>query len=273
MLVPLLGGGAMSRRTPVMPSDVLRELVEAKAHVLVAVPPHLRALTAYQDEPWPALERVFSSAAPLPEATDAALVARGVHATQILGSTETGGIGLRESCSEPWRALPGVQLETDAEHGLLVRSPWASAEDKQVRTADRVELRQDGFVHLGRADGVVKVGGKRVDLREVELRLCAIEGVTDARVLEAGTPSPRGLELWAVVECEQPDQLSVQSIKQALSAHLEAVVMPRRFRLVSALPRGASGKVARADLSRAVRDLADRRGGPVGRALPRADHG
>lgn len=248
VLVPLLGGGAMSRRTPVMPSEVLREISQAKAQVLVAVPPHLRALAAYQEQPWPALERLFSSAAPLPEATDAALLARGVRATQVLGSTETGGIGMRESCSELWRALPGVKLEVDGEGGLEVRSPWASAEDKSVRTADRVELREGGFAHLGRTDSVVKVGGKRVDLREVEQRLCAIPGVTDARVLEAGTPSLRGLELWAVVECAEPEKLSVQGIKETLSAHLESVVMPRRFRLVSALPRGASGKVTRADL-------------------------
>jgi 4-coumarate--CoA ligase (photoactive yellow protein activation family) len=248
VLAPLLGGGAMSRRTPVMPSEVLHEIADAKAHVLVAVPPHLRALAAYQSEPWPLLERVFSSAAPLPEATDAALVARGVRATQVLGSTETGGIGLRQSCSESWRALPSVSLETDGEGCLLVRSPWASADGKQVRTADRVQLSESGFTHLGRADSVVKVGGKRVDLREIEQRLCALPGITDARVLEAGTPSPRGLELWAVVECEQPEKLRVSELKQALSAHVESVVMPRRFRLVGALPRGASGKVTRADL-------------------------
>ncbi|MFT3921051.1 MAG: AMP-binding protein [Myxococcales bacterium] len=245
VLAPLLGGGAFSRRTPVMPGEVLRELGEARAQVLVAVPPHLRALSAFE---WPALERVFSSAAPLPEATDAALLARGIRATQVLGSTETGGIGVRTSCAELWRALPGVQLEVDDGGALHVRSPWASAEGKTVPTADRVELREAGFAHLGRTDSVVKVGGKRVDLREVELRLCAIPGVTDARVLEAGTPSPRGSELWAVVECERPEQHSAQGIKQTLGAHLDSVVVPRRFRLVSALPRGASGKVTRADL-------------------------
>ncbi len=248
VLSPLLGGGAMSRRTPVMPADVLREIHEAGAHVLVAVPPHLRALAAYQTERWPALERVLSSAAPLPEATCAALSERGVRATQILGSTETGGIGVRERCAGLWQPLPGVTLEVDAEQGLLVRSPWAHARGEPVRTADRVELHEGGFAHLGRTDSVVKVGGKRVDLREMEQRLCAIAGVTDARVLEAGTPSPRGLELWAVVECEEPEALSVAAIKQALSAHIEAVAVPRRFRLVSALPRGASGKVTRRDL-------------------------
>jgi hypothetical protein len=50
------------------------------------------------------------------------------------------------------------------------------------------------------------------------------------------------------VECQRPEALSVAALKQALSAHVEGVVMPRRFRLVSALPRGASGKVTRADL-------------------------
>jgi 4-coumarate--CoA ligase (photoactive yellow protein activation family) len=252
VLVPLLGGGSMSRRTPVMPAEVLRELESAQAQVLVAVPAHLRALAAYRATPWPALEWVFSSAAPLPAATDEALAQRGVRVTQVLGSTETGGIGLRLGCHERWRPLPGVTLALDGDGCLQVASAWADGEaGASVPTADRVELGLDGsFVHLGRSDSVVKVGGRRVDLRELESRLLALPGVSDARVFEAGSPSLRGSELWAVVEVREStgERPSVSAIKQSLSAHVDPIVMPRRVRVVSALPRTSAGKVTRADL-------------------------
>jgi 3-hydroxymyristoyl/3-hydroxydecanoyl-(acyl carrier protein) dehydratase len=222
---------------------------------LISVPPHLRALAAYvapeQRRLLAGLERVFSSAAPLPEATDAALSAHGLRATQVLGSTETGGIASRQSCAEPWRPLPGVAVEVDGEGCLVVHSAWAAPQpDQPVRTSYRVELRgPDGaFAHLGRVDSVVKVAGRRVDLRELELRLLAVPGVSDARVIEAGAPSLRGAELWAVVECHPQAQLSPAQLKQHLSRHLDPVVMPRRFRLVPELPRGGSGKVTRAAL-------------------------
>ncbi len=250
VLVPLLGGGSMSRRTPVMPGDVLREIASVKAQVLVAVPPHLRALAAYSDAAWPALERVFSSGGPLPEATDTALRACGVRATQILGSTETGGIALRESGETVWRALPEVTLGLDGDECLLVQSPWATADTGAVlRTSDRAQLHpeQGGFTHLGRADSVVKVGGRRVDMREIEARLGAVSGVREAKVLEAPVASSRGVELWAVVECPGAPR-ALSELKQALRVHLDPVQMPRRFRVVSELPRNATGKVTRADL-------------------------
>lgn len=257
VLLPLQGGGAMSRATPVMPSEVLREIASSQAEVLVAVPPHLRALAAYIGGAWPVLKRVLSSGGPLPDSTDKALRAQGVVATQVLGSTETGGIAMRESCESAWSALPQVTLELSDAGCLLVRSPWAAIDPEQVvPTADRAELHTDQrtqepqaqrFQHLGRADSVVKIGGKRVDLREVEARLSVVKGVREARVFEAPVASSRGVELWAAVECEDP-YVTPAELKRVLSAHLDPVQIPRRFRVVRELPRNAAGKVTRAAL-------------------------
>lgn len=248
MMAPLLGGGSVSRRTPKLPPEIHHELKSASAGVLIAVPPQLTAIAAHAGLAWPKLERVFSSAAPLPAETDRALAQRSICVTQILGSTETGGIAFRESCASPWQALPGVELEVDDEARLSVRSPWASARPEAwVLTADRVELLEakGAFRHLGRVDAVVKVGGRRVDLGELEARLCAVPGVREARVLATEAPSLRGTELWAVVES---DGVEVDALRAALAEHVDPVVMPRRFRVVPRLPRGPSGKVTRAAL-------------------------
>jgi 4-coumarate--CoA ligase (photoactive yellow protein activation family) len=245
VLVPLLAGGATSRTSPLQPPEVLRELAAHDAQVLVAVPPHLGALAQALREggAFRAGTLVFSSGAPLPLATDSALREHGVQVTQVLGSTETGGIAHRRQAGDvPWQLLPGVRISVEGEL-LSVASPWSSPEAMAtVRTSDRVELVPGGFKHLGRADQVVKVGGRRVDLGDVEAKLRAIAGVRDARVIALEASSLRGLELCAVVEVEG-DALTPQALRQALSRTLDPVTLPRRYRLVAKLPRSAAGKV------------------------------
>jgi 4-coumarate--CoA ligase (photoactive yellow protein activation family) len=241
VLVPLLGGGSMSRHSPLQPAEVLRELEHAR--VLIAVPPHLAALAATEAARWPRLERVFSSAAPLPATVSHALAARGWTVTEILGSTETGGIAHRSAPEAPWQPLLGVQIQVEDE-ALCVDAPWLWPRGP-VRTNDRVELVEGGFRHLGRSDAVVKIGGRRVDLGDVETRLKRFPGVRDARVLAVESRRVRGTELWAVVESDDAD---VGSLKRELRAHVDPVALPRRFRIVRELPRSQTGKLVRSDL-------------------------
>jgi 3-hydroxymyristoyl/3-hydroxydecanoyl-(acyl carrier protein) dehydratase len=69
--------------------------------------------------------------------------------------------------------------------------------------------------------------------------------VTDAAVLAVDVASSRGHELWAVVAGREISEgaLSVPRLREHLLRSLEAVAVPRRFRLVEALPREATGKV------------------------------
>lgn len=247
VLVPLLGGGSMSRAAPLQPVELLRELETAQADVLIAVPPHLNAIAAYDAPHWPRLAHVFSSAAPLPAATSDALAARGWRVTEVLGSTETGGIATRSESTGAWRPLPGVQVSVASDASLCVDSPWLAPEAaRPLQTADRVALADDGgFRHLGRSDAVVKVGGRRIDLGELETRLKQCVGVRDARVLAVESRGVRGLELLAVVEA---DGVDVATLRRELSRYLDPVTVPRRFRVLPAMPRGETGKLTRSDL-------------------------
>lgn len=246
VLVPLLGGGSMSRTAPLQPSELLFELASAGADVLISVPPQLAALAAYQAEGWPTIARVFSSAAPLPAAVSKTLASRGYRVTEILGSTETGGIAHRSDSGAVWEGLPSVKFEVDAEAALWVDSPWLSPDAaRPLCTSDRVELDEGGFRHLGRSDAVVKVGGRRIDLGELETRLKQCEGVRDARVLAVESRGVRGVELLAVLEGTGID---LGALRGELSKHIDPVAVPRRFRVVDALPRSETGKLARSAL-------------------------
>jgi len=136
-----------------------------------------------------------------------------------------------------------------------VRSPFVNrfveasvTGEQRHRGADRIKIFPDGrFLLLGRADGILKIGGSRVSVSEIEQRLRELPGVTDAAVLAVEVASSRGHELWAVVAGRETTagELSVARLRARLLRSVEAVAIPRRFRVVDALPREETGKLTK----------------------------
>lgn len=243
VLAPLRAGGAFVRETPLHAESVAAAATRTGATHLVSVPAHLGAL-AHADA-MPGFARAFSSGAPLAAATSRTLHARfGWRVTEVFGSTETGGIGWREDPAAPWEPFPGVRIAVGPEDALLLESPLLPRDaPRPLRCGDRVSCRTDGrFELLGRADGVVKVGGKRVSLREVEERLSALPGVHEAAALAEAVGGARGEEIWVVAAASGWD---AARLRQALAAWLDPVTLPRRIRVVDRLPREANGKLRR----------------------------
>jgi 4-coumarate--CoA ligase (photoactive yellow protein activation family) len=246
VLLPLRAGGAFERETPLQAEAVAEAAKRLGATHFVSVPAHLHVLA--RDGGLPAFERVFSSGAPLPAHTARALSDRfGWSAVEVFGSSETGGIAWRAGPEEAWRPFPGVSVSGGPDGCLLLDSPLLAADaPRPLPCADHVALHADGkFELLGRKDGIVKVGGKRVSLREVEERLLALPGVHDAAALACEGTGARGEELWAAAAAPG---WTAERLREALARWLDPVVVPRRLRVVSALPRDGSGKLPRARL-------------------------
>ncbi|HEY7372185.1 MAG TPA: AMP-binding protein [Polyangia bacterium] len=265
VLVPFMGGGSLVRTTPLHAETIAAQARAHRASVLVSVPAHLRAVAALAAGALPPLARIFSSGAPLDAATATAVAAAArVPVTEVLGSSETGGIAWRQSGQARendggdggWQPLPGLTVAADEDGTMLLRSPFAATDASGwYRGADRIRARADGrFELLGRSDGVVKIGGSRVALAEVERELREGPGVADAAVVAVDTPSARRHELWAAVVAPGA---SVASLRAALLRRLEPIAVPRRFRIVAALPREESGKLVRARLLALFEDGAD----------------
>jgi acyl-coenzyme A synthetase/AMP-(fatty) acid ligase len=250
VLIPFMGGGSFVRTTPLHAETIAAHARSRQANVLVSVPAHLHAVAALPPGGLPPLARIFSSGAPLDAPTGAAVAAlAGRPVTEVLGSSETGGIAWRDSGGDgAWTPFPGVDVAPDEDETMRLRSPFAAASPASgwTRGADRIRARDDGrFDLLGRADGVIKIGGSRVAIAEIEQLLREIAGVTDVAVVAIDTPPPRRHELWAAVVAPT---LSVNALRDALLRRLEPIAMPRRFRLVGALPREDNGKLAKARL-------------------------
>lgn len=249
VLLPLVSGTSFTRET-VLHGEPLAALARRDgARMLVSVPAHLRALRSLDPGAMPPFDRVFSSGAPLPDETYQDLEARfGWHVTSAYGSSETGGIGYRSHPNDPWTLFAGVTIAIGPDERLFVDSPFVDpSAPKPFGTSDRVErVGENGFRLLGRVDGVLKIGGTRVSIAELEHRLLGVPGIDDAAVLAVEVGGARGTEVWAVVVSKV--HRDARSVRQALVPFLEPVVLPRRVRVVDALPRDGSGKLRRADL-------------------------
>lgn len=245
VLLPLHTGGAFLRETPLQPEAIAARLAEHRAHTLVGVPVHLRAAQVLAAGALGSVHRVFSSTAPLPEDTAQHFTARHDRSiTEIFGSTETGGIAWRHrSEGDDWRPLPGVRIDVDAEGRLRVDSPFLHPDDpRPLPTADLAEPGQGGaFRHLGRIDGVVKIGGVRVSLPAMQRCLLAQDGVDDAEVV-AVPASNRGVRLLAAVATRTRTE---DELRASLADQFHPSTLPRRIWIGPTLPREPSGKFPR----------------------------
>ncbi len=202
---------------------------------------------------------LFSSGAPLPEATAAKIAGEMGHAAiEVYGSTETGGIAWRSWQADAGQPAWGIfaQVETtltETPRGRLrVRSPWTVRAD-WVDTGDLAQLLPQGRLQLfGRADSVLKVEDKRVSLVEMEQRLVAHEFVKDARLLLL---EGKRRSVGAVVVLSDAGRRSLQQdgatgVRKLLVERLRnwyhPVLLPRKWRFVESLQRNDMGKTERA---------------------------
>jgi acyl-coenzyme A synthetase/AMP-(fatty) acid ligase len=244
VVLPLVSGARVVAAGPVLPAEIAAALERERPTVFVSGPAHYRALRRSALRA-PGLRLAFSSGGMLDAADGARFTERtGVGVSEVYGSTETGGIAVRQRAAgeTEWSPLAGVRWALAGDR-LAVDSPHLSPEldrDPAGRyvTGDRVAPGSgDRFVLLGRADGIVKVGGKRVDLLEIEQKLRAVPGVEDAHVLAREQPG-RLAEIVALVVGARDEA----ALRRALAARLPPAAMPRRLLRLDAIPTTAAGK-------------------------------
>lgn len=113
-----------------------------------------------------------------------------------------------------------------------------------LHTGDLFRADSDGFLYfVGRRDDIVKVGGEKVALGQIEAALHACPGV--AEVVVTGVPDPiLGTALRAVIVASDPG-LAEQDILRHCAGKLPASMVPKTVEFRAELPLTASGKVSR----------------------------
>jgi len=248
LLAPLISEATVSAEMPSYPREIKAACDECRATILVSVPVHYRAMreTGVFCRPQRA---ALSSAGPLdPADADAFFAHTGTGVIEIYGSTETGGIAARCRADGQQELHPFSVVDWKiAARRLHVRSDFLSPElplDAAgfFKTGDRAaETKEGGFVLLGREDGIVKVGGKRIDAEEIRERILSVEGVRDAVVVVLPTHTGRQAAFGALVEGD----VEPAALRRHLADRLEPQAIPRQFRVVEKIPVTPAGKLDR----------------------------
>ncbi|MBB4945104.1 non-ribosomal peptide synthetase-like protein [Kitasatospora gansuensis] len=144
------------------------------------------------------------------------------------GQLVIGGVGLARY----------LDAEKDAEkYAPLESLGW----ERAYRSGDLVQADPEGLVFLGRGDEQIKLGGRRIELGEVDAALQALPGVAGAAAAVRTAKGGNQLLVGYLVTQEGWDQAAaVEQLRAELPAALVPLLAP-----VESLPTRTSGKVDR----------------------------
>nr|WP_206425883.1 non-ribosomal peptide synthetase [Nakamurella antarctica] len=151
----------------------------------------------------------------------------------------------------------GLARYLDAEKDAQKFAPmpqlgWSRA----YRSGDLVRYESEGLVFLGRADEQIKLGGRRIELGEVDSAMQALRGVAGAAAAIRTTPAGNQILVgYLAVENEARD-FDVAAATVELRELLPATMVPM-LTIVDSLPTRTSGKVDRDALPWPLQGSAD----------------
>jgi acyl-CoA synthetase (AMP-forming)/AMP-acid ligase II len=135
------------------------------------------------------------------------------------------------------------QYASDAPaHGSSFWGGW-------LRTGDRGFLDEDGYLHLsGRLKEIINRGGEKISPAEVDEVLLSHPEIAQAAVFRM--PHATLGEVGGAAIIPRPgSKLSEPTIREYLLDRIAAFKIPEAFFIVDEIPKGASGKINRAQLS------------------------
>jgi acyl-coenzyme A synthetase/AMP-(fatty) acid ligase len=253
VLIPFVSSARVLGGVFTFPGEILRTAAEHRASILVSVPIHYRILKSDDLQQYN-FRMAFSSAGVLDKGDAAFFYEKtGLDIIEMYGSTETGGVATRHRArdGESWRPLDTVTWKILCER-LHVKSDFISPmlpRDAEgfFATADCAEA--DGsrsFILQGRADDIVKIGGKRVDLASVQAKIKLIPGVRDAVVVSIPTRKGRQNELAALVATD----IDALQLRRYIAAVSESYAIPKRILVTKEIPVTSTGKYDRKGIER-----------------------
>jgi len=122
--------------------------------------------------------------------------------------------------------------------------PW----EKHLHTGDLFKMDEEGFLYfVARKDDLIKTAGELVSPKEVEDALCEFENVLEAAVV--GKPDEvLGQAIYAFVVLNEPGRTGEPEIIRHCAARLENYKVPRSVRILTAMPKTPTGKIAKKEL-------------------------
>jgi len=145
-----------------------------------------------------------------------------------IGELIIGGVGLARY----------LDAEKDAEkYAPMPSLGW----DRAYRSGDLVRYDEAGLLFIGRADDQIKLGGRRIELGEIDSALLVLPGVLGAAASVRRTNAGNQILVGYIAV---DDNFDADTAKHSLRTTMPAALVPR-LAVVDSLPTRTSGKIDR----------------------------
>jgi acyl-coenzyme A synthetase/AMP-(fatty) acid ligase len=253
IMMPLQAGYAIHGSRLFYPDDIRIALSRAPQNrILVTTPVHLEVIKKDLLE-FPKLETIISATAPLGLKLSKKieeLLRTKVY--EIYGFTEAGSVATRRTTKkECWHLLNGYKLTMDE----LTESHMLSIPEilETFPVPDLIRLESDEtFTLKGRSEDIVKVGGKRTSLQELNFHLNEAPGVIDGIIFQPESQDGITHRLVAILKLNP--QVSIDDVISHLKLRIDPVFIPRKFVKVSSFSRDANGKIPKEKIINMMND-------------------
>ncbi|WIM67378.1 amino acid adenylation domain-containing protein [Corynebacterium breve] len=118
---------------------------------------------------------------------------------------------------------------------------------RAYRSGDHVRLEEDGLYFVGRVDDQVKIGGRRIELGEVDANVAALPNVYNSAVAVQKTGAGDSVLVGYVSLDDPAAGFDHQAAHDTLAEHMPAALVPR-ICVMDELPVTTSGKVDKKSL-------------------------
>ena len=254
-LFPLAAGIPIDLNMVVSPEDLQHRQSIYKQILFLSVPSLMNRLVKYADLydfSKGNIRGIFSSGSLLSNETSEGMrKIFSVSPTEIFGSTETGGVAMRQqSNSQQWTVFDPVRIEQDTDECLKVFSPFIEGGYFKMQDAVQLEDKTEDpryFILLGRRDRLVKIAEKRVSLSEIEIKYESHEFVKQAYAVlltqeKLGallTPTNKGKEFLKSHSFAEFSML----MRQYMIKFFDNSAVPRKLKISIEIPCNSQGKV------------------------------
>ncbi|WP_223937525.1 Pls/PosA family non-ribosomal peptide synthetase [Arthrobacter sp. StoSoilB5] len=147
-----------------------------------------------------------------------------------IGELIIGGVGLARYLD------PGKDAE---KYAAMPTLGW----ERAYRSGDLVRFEAEGLVFIGRADEQVKLGGRRIELGEIDAALQSLPGVAGAAAAVQTTAAGNQILVGYLAPADSVE-LNLGEVRGILGESLPAALVPL-LTIVDSLPTKTSGKVDR----------------------------
>lgn len=123
--------------------------------------------------------------------------------------------------------------------------------ERVCRTGDLFRTDEDGFLYfVAGKDDIIKCRGEEVAPKEIENVLYSLEGVVEAAVI--GVPDAILGQAVKALVVVRGRELNAAQVRAHCQAHLEEFMVPKYVEFRESLPKNASAKIAKRELTAAL---------------------